>query len=119
MKLNTWYHVAGTFNGSVLRIYINGEQVATLNSTPAIVNSTFPAHVYSPCRFLAVWNPLHYRDTLVALRGKKSASAFARRLRLGNPPVYTRLVEDHVCLDPRTIQDGEEDLLLGALKDNA
>ncbi len=45
MKLNTWYHVAGTFNGSVLRIYINGEQVATLNSTPAIVNSTFPLRI--------------------------------------------------------------------------
>lgn len=29
LQLNTWYHVAGTFDGSKLRLYINGNQVAT------------------------------------------------------------------------------------------
>jgi len=57
--------------------------------------------------------------TLVALTAQDSPSALARRLRLGDPPVYTRIVDDMVCLDPRTIQTDEEDWLLAALKGNA
>ena len=29
LQLNTWYHVAGTFDGNKLRLYINGSQVAS------------------------------------------------------------------------------------------
>jgi len=55
--------------------------------------------------------------TLVALRKPgTSATAFARALRRGNPPVYPRIVEDWVCLDPRTLLDGDDRLLLEALK---
>ena len=57
--------------------------------------------------------------TLVALTAQDSPSALARRLRFGDPPVYTRIVDDMVCLDPRTIQTDEEDWLLAALKGNA
>jgi len=56
--------------------------------------------------------------TLVSLRSPtQNASAFARGLRLGNPPVYTRIVEDTVCLDPRTLLDGEDEEIVNILKE--
>jgi len=44
-------------------------------------------------------------------------SRLARALRLARTPVYTRIVEDHVCLDPRTLQPGEDPLLIEILKE--
>ena len=38
-----------------------------------------------------------------------SASAFARRLRFGDPPLYTRIVDEATCLDPRTLLDENEE----------
>jgi len=58
--------------------------------------------------------------TLVRLRHPAhAASAFARMLRLGDPPVYTRIVDEAVCLDPRTLLAGDEDALVASLKENA
>jgi len=58
--------------------------------------------------------------TLVRLRhAELPASAFARRLRLGDPPVYTRIVDEAVCLDPRTVLEPDEDPLVASLKENA
>ncbi|NLG64548.1 MAG: L-seryl-tRNA(Sec) selenium transferase, partial [Actinobacteria bacterium] len=37
------------------------------------------------------------------------AAAFARRLRLGEPPVLTRVQDDHVLLDVLAIRDSEVD----------
>jgi L-seryl-tRNA(Ser) seleniumtransferase len=52
----------------------------------------------------------------VALRPRDlSPEDLARRLRLGRPPVFTRLHKDAVRLDLRTIQPGEERLLERAL----
>ena len=57
--------------------------------------------------------------TLVCIQHPKhNASAFAKRLRLGATPVYTRIVDDTVCLDPRTLLDGEEEELVGILKES-
>ena len=54
--------------------------------------------------------------TLVTLEhADRSAARFARDLRLANPPVYTRIVDDRVCLDPRTLQEGEEETLIHVL----
>jgi len=36
------------------------------------------------------------------------SSAFAKRLRLSDPPIYTRIVDDKVCLDPRTLRPGDD-----------
>jgi len=56
--------------------------------------------------------------TLVRLRHPaEAASAFARRLRLGDPPIYTRIVDEAICLDPRTLLDGDEDRLVASLKE--
>jgi len=58
--------------------------------------------------------------TLVCLQHPEyAASAFARQLRLGDPPIYTRIVDEAVCLDPRTLLEGDEDRLVASLKENA
>jgi len=44
-----------------------------------------------------------------------SAEALARRLRLGEPPVFTRLQQGRVLIDPRTLQEGEETMVVEAL----
>jgi len=56
--------------------------------------------------------------TLVCLtHAARSASSLARHLRLGAPPIYTRIVEDTVCFDPRTLLDGEDDEVVRTLKE--
>lgn len=44
-----------------------------------------------------------------------SAEQLAARLRCGEPPVFTRIQKDRVLMDPRTLQDGDEALLVEAL----
>ena len=56
--------------------------------------------------------------TLIHLRhSEHAASAFARLLRMGEPPIYTRIIDETVCIDPRTILPGEDDDLIAALKE--
>ncbi|MDH7577399.1 MAG: L-seryl-tRNA(Sec) selenium transferase [Bacillota bacterium] len=55
--------------------------------------------------------------TLVVLRPKFiSATTLAARLRRGDPPVLTRLQEDGVLVDPRTLSEEEEGLVAGAIR---
>ena len=58
--------------------------------------------------------------TLLSLRhARLGASAFARMLRFGEPPVYARIVDDQVCIDPRTLLPGDDKPLIAALKELA
>jgi len=58
--------------------------------------------------------------TLVSLSHKSlAASTLARVLRYGRPPVYTRIVDEHVCIDPRTLQPGDDKDLVQVLKELA
>jgi len=41
MVLNQWQHVAGTFDGTVIKAYVNGIEVGTANFSGSIVPSTF------------------------------------------------------------------------------
>lgn len=70
LQLNTWTHVAGTFSGTELKVFINGIEVAMTPFTGTIVHSTYGAKIgrladinQNPGRFFSgnidevrVWN---------------------------------------------------------------
>jgi PKD repeat protein len=45
LPTNVWTHVAGTYNGSVLRLYLNGVEVAQQPVTGPIASSTGPVRI--------------------------------------------------------------------------
>jgi L-seryl-tRNA(Ser) seleniumtransferase len=47
--------------------------------------------------------------------GGKGADALITRLRLGEPPVFARVQKGRVLLDPRTLQEGEDEEAVAAL----
>jgi L-seryl-tRNA(Ser) seleniumtransferase len=47
--------------------------------------------------------------------GGLTADEAARRLRVGDPSVFARIADGRLMLDPRTIQAGEDELILAAL----
>jgi L-seryl-tRNA(Ser) seleniumtransferase len=54
--------------------------------------------------------------TLVAIAPQKiSVDALARRLRLSEPPVFARIQNDQVLLDPRTLQPGDDEIVVEAV----
>ena len=42
MAIGKWYHVAGTYDGATMRIYINGEEVGTTAYSGSITNGNYP-----------------------------------------------------------------------------
>jgi len=53
---------------------------------------------------------------LVTIRSdERRPDDIARRLRAGEPPVFARIQDDAVLLDPRTVLEGEEDSLVAAV----
>ncbi|HYT58842.1 MAG TPA: tandem-95 repeat protein [Haliangiales bacterium] len=45
LALNTWTHLAGTYDGAMMRLYINGVQVASQAQTGNILTSTDPLQI--------------------------------------------------------------------------
>ncbi|MGH7245107.1 MAG: LamG-like jellyroll fold domain-containing protein [Phycisphaerales bacterium] len=43
--LNTWTHVAGTYDGANLRIYVNGVQRGTIPQTGSVFQASIPFHI--------------------------------------------------------------------------
>jgi hypothetical protein len=60
LPLNTWTHLAATYDGSTLRLYRNGALVATLNRSGAIGTSSGPLRIGGN----SVW-PAEYFNGLV------------------------------------------------------
>jgi L-seryl-tRNA(Ser) seleniumtransferase len=52
---------------------------------------------------------LQIPSVAVAIKGTLSPDALARALREYHPALFTRIHEDHVCLDVRTLLPGEDD----------
>jgi L-seryl-tRNA(Ser) seleniumtransferase len=46
-----------------------------------------------------------------------SAQALARQLRRMKPPIFTRIRKGRVLVDPRTLLDGEEEIVVRSLVD--
>jgi len=54
--------------------------------------------------------------TLVAITPQGiGAEALAKRLRLHEPPVFARIQNDEVLIDPRTLRDGDDEILVAAV----
>jgi hypothetical protein len=51
----TWSHLATTYDGSVLRLYVNGTQVSTLNASGAMAVSTGPLKIGGNAVFGSEW----------------------------------------------------------------
>ncbi|MCX6270809.1 MAG: T9SS type A sorting domain-containing protein [Bacteroidetes bacterium] len=64
LVLNTWQHVAGTFDGSNLKCYVNGNLVGTFAFTGTIYPSTgFKARIGALCD--TTWSMTRYFDGLI------------------------------------------------------
>lgn len=55
--------------------------------------------------------------TLVALRPEKiGAESLAKQLRQHATPIFTRIQNDHVLIDPRTLLDGDDKIIIEAMQ---
>src|SRR5207244_10188084 len=45
LLLNTWSHLAVTYDGAAIRLYVNGAQVGTKSQTGSITSSTGPLRI--------------------------------------------------------------------------
>jgi L-seryl-tRNA(Ser) seleniumtransferase len=79
-----------------------GAQVEVLDGLSQVGSGSLPAQDL-PTRLVALAT-----DDL-------SAEELARRLRRGRPPVFTRVHEEQVQIDPRTLLPGEEEVLVRVL----
>jgi L-seryl-tRNA(Ser) seleniumtransferase len=80
---------------------VAGASVRVIEGTSEVGSGSLPTQTM-PTRLVAVAHASVGPDEL------------ALRLRQNRPPVFTRIQEDQVLLDPRTLLDGEEELLVEA-----
>ncbi len=49
IKLNAWTHCAGSYDGKVMRFYVNGEEVGSPVTAPLTLNTRFPLRIGAGC----------------------------------------------------------------------
>jgi L-seryl-tRNA(Ser) seleniumtransferase len=55
--------------------------------------------------------------TLVAIEGSGEAEALAQRLRLYEPPIFSRIQDNRILIDPRTLRAGDDAVVIAALSE--
>jgi YVTN family beta-propeller protein len=58
LPVNTWSHIAATYDGAVMRLYVNGTQVASRNQTGAISISAGPLNIGGDATYGQYWQGL-------------------------------------------------------------
>ncbi len=87
---------------SQLEKKITGAEVTTIGGFSQMGSGSLPAQ--------------NLATTLVAIRPEKiSAESLAKQLRQYETPVFARIQNDRVLIDPRTLLAGDEDILIKAL----
>jgi len=77
-ETNTWYHIAGTFDGSAIKLYVNDSLIASVNYTATIHKNELPFYMgrtesgsngsdylYGWLDELRVWNKARSQDQLM------------------------------------------------------
>jgi L-seryl-tRNA(Ser) seleniumtransferase len=86
----------------VLRDKVGGARISTTGGFSQMGSGSLPLQ--------------NLATTLVAIEPEKGgAESLAQRLRLGETPVFTRIQNDRVLLDPRTLQDGDDAIIVQAV----
>ncbi|EAW34314.1 LamG-like jellyroll fold domain-containing protein [Lyngbya sp. PCC 8106] len=49
IKLNAWTHCAGSYDGEVMRFYVNGKEVGSPVTAPLTLNTRFPLRIGTGC----------------------------------------------------------------------
>jgi L-seryl-tRNA(Ser) seleniumtransferase len=81
---------------------ISGEVVTTIPGFSQMGSGSLPAQ--------------NLETTLIAIRPKKiSAESLAKQLRQYRTPIFTRIQNDQVLIDPRTLLSGDDKILVEAL----
>lgn len=78
-------------------------------SAEAVAEKSQPGSGSAPDVFLDTW-------AVRVVCDRHSPDALARRLRMGEPGVFTRIQDGALLCDPRTLLEGEEDALVGTFE---
>ena len=76
ITLNTWTHLTGRYNGSMLEVFVNGTRVASLAATGAIRASNRPIAIGG----YPAWNTFHGRIDEVKFYDRSISNAQIQRL---------------------------------------
>ena len=87
MATGKWYHVAGTYDGATMRIYINGEEVGTTAYAGSITNGNYN---------------LTIGGAAFTAGGPRYFDGVIDEIRMWNEPITQTEIRDYMCkkLDP-------------------
>ncbi|MEA1865030.1 MAG: LamG domain-containing protein, partial [Euryarchaeota archaeon] len=105
---NTWYHVAGTYNGAEMRIYVNGEPNGTMSKSGTIAE--YPTDVHIGAGIYSNAQTEHLDGTIdevrilnIALSVEDIKADYETGLDHNRPPTFTPLPDQsaiHTATNP-------------------